>query len=65
MRAVLASDVQLLPLIYQYEKPATLTDKALINKRIGNMLDHLDQIAMTVAPKADTYQISYEARNKK
>lgn len=58
----LARDVQvLLPLIYQYEKPATSTDTALINQQISQMLDHLDQISLTVAPKADTYQISYEA----
>lgn len=55
----LASDVQvLLPLIYQYDKPVTAGDKALINNKISNMLDHVDGLS---TPKADTYQISYQA----
>lgn len=58
----LAADMQvLLPLIYQYEQPATPTDKALINNRISSMQAHLDRVAVTVAPRADTYQISYQA----
>ena len=58
----LAGDMQvLLPLIYQYDKPATSTDKAQINKQISNMRAHLDRVAITVAPRADTYQISYQA----
>lgn len=58
----LASDVQvLLPLIYKYDEPATLADKELINKQISSMMAHVDSVATTVAPRADTYQISYQA----
>lgn len=58
---MLAADVEvLLPMIYRYEKPATLADKALINRRIDSLLDHASQVAGTVAPRSDTYQISYQ-----
>lgn len=58
----LASDVRvLLPLIYQFDKPATLADRDLISKQISNMLAHVERVAVTVAPRADTYQISYQA----
>lgn len=57
----LASDVQvLLPLIYQYDKPATLTDKMLVNNRIDSLLTHVDKLASSVAPRSATYQISYQ-----
>lgn len=57
----LASDVQvLLPLIYQYDKPASAADKAVIDQQIGRMLEHVRHVAGTVAPRADTYQISYQ-----
>jgi len=57
----LAADVQvLLPLIYQYDKPTSAADKAVISQQIGHMLEHVSKVAGNVAPRADTYQISYQ-----
>ncbi|MDY0070577.1 MAG: hypothetical protein RBR91_11770 [Porticoccaceae bacterium] len=57
----LARDTRaLMPLLYQQTTP-TADERALINDRIGSMLAHMEGLAATVAPKADTYRISLDA----
>ena len=58
----LARDVRaLLPLLYQPPGTPTMEDRALIDDRIGSMLSHVEDLATTVAPRADTYRISLDA----
>src|SRR5690606_5858525 len=57
----LADDVQLLlPFIYDSDQPLTPGSRALIGSSVKDMQAHVEKIATTVAPRSDTYQISYE-----
>ena len=57
----LADDVQLLlPFIYDSDQPLTPGSRALIASSVKDMQTHVEKIATTVAPRSDTYQISYE-----
>jgi len=57
----LADDASvLLPLIYRNETPSTPATKARIEQQIDNMLTHINEVQHSVAPRSDTYQVSYQ-----
>jgi cytochrome c553 len=57
----LASDVEsLMPYIYGYDKVLTSEERELISDRMSLMADHVERIGETVAPRAGTYQVSYQ-----
>jgi hypothetical protein len=57
----LADDITvLLPMIYRNEAPADPATRARIGQQIDSMLDHVSQVQQSVAPRSDTYRISYQ-----